>query len=253
MPESNINQSEMVSAKSGSALERSLLRSTAAFALIVFGAAMGFVSFELVSNRFGNTDTLGLFLFGLAGCIFVTGVSLFFLRLPHAILVGIIAAPLSVVLLFVLFWLTLFTTVFQNRDHQSFAANGASQIQPARQMDEVFDECHHYITYSKDSPVFNSVAYFGDRYELTMQVPVNIKSKTSGSVTGEPKFYLNEIESITVFPSGGVSTSYSRDLHFGSAEWQKVFESKGDFSTIGFDIKPTGVANFQKHVDASRP
>ncbi|MEM9413819.1 MAG: hypothetical protein AAGA30_22110 [Planctomycetota bacterium] len=224
-------------------------RITVSIALIVLGLAL----LALVSNQFGNTDAIGLFLFGLAGCVFVTGVANLFLRLHYAVLVGVVAAPLLVALLFVLYWVALFATAFQNRDHQDFAANGVSQVQPAWQMENLYDDCRHYITYGQDGPLFNSVAYFGDRYQLTMQVPVEIQCKTSGSIIGEPRFYLNEISAITISPSGQVGASFSRNLDFSSPEWQKVYEASGDFSKIGFNIKPTTVPNFRKYVDASRP
>src|SRR6185295_19618749 len=61
---------------------------------------------------------------------------------------------------------------YKVRGHQEFAANGVSQIKPAREMDQLYADCRHFITYGpNDVALFNSVAYFGDRYELTMQVP----------------------------------------------------------------------------------
>lgn len=257
MPESNVTQSHQVPAKSGSVTQhvsRNYLRVAVSVALIVLGAAIGLVSLALVSNQFGNTDKIGLLLFGLAGWVFATGVGHLFFRLPYAVLVGAVIAPLLVALLFVLFWIALFATAFQNRDHEDFATNGVSMVQPAMQMEELYDDCRHYITYGQNRvALFNSVAYFGDRYKLTMQVPVEIRSKTSGSTIGEPSFYLNEISTITVSPSGQVEATISRNLDFGNSEWAKVYKSNGDFSKLGFIIKPTGVPNFQNYADASRP
>jgi hypothetical protein len=142
-----------------------------------------------------------------------------------------------------------------NRGHQEFAVNGLDQIEPAAQMDQTFDDCRHYIVYSGPDSVstWNSSAYFGGRYALTMQVPVKIKSATSGKVIGEPRFYLNEVRSVAVHPNGVVSTSFARDLKFGPTRWKKVFEANGDFAVIGFQVK-TGppVKNFAAFARASR-
>lgn len=223
-------------------------------AMTAFGILVGVLSLALVSNRFGNTDVFGIVFFGVAGWILVAGISLFFIRFRYAAAIGLAAAPLAIVLLFILYWSLLFVTVFQNRGHRDFAANGVAQIQPAKQMDERYDDCRHYITYGQDNvPLLNTVAYFGDRYELTMQVPVKIHSKESGETIGEPKFYLNQISNVSVSPSGQVTASFSGGLEFGPNEWKQVYESNGDFSKIGFNINSAGVPNFKKYTDASRP
>lgn len=140
------------------------------------------------------------------------------------------------------------------RGHQEFAKNGIAQIQPAAEMDKLFEDCRHYIVYSGSESVstWNATAYFGGRYELTMQVPVEIKSESHGSVIGEPKFYLNEVESVSVSPSGQIGATYSASIHFDYEQWQKVVSSGGDFSEIGFTVKPTAVPDFPKFANAGR-
>lgn len=257
MFQSNTNQISAGSSKDasmkkniGDAKQRSWLSVT----LMIFGIGLGISSLALVSNQFGNTDTLGLLLFGLAAWVLVTGIGHSFMRLPYAALVGLFAAPVFVVLLFVLYWVALFSTAFQNRDHQDFAAKGVSQVPTATQMEELYVDCRHYITYRSDGvPLFNSVAYFGDRYQLTMQVPVRIDSATSGATTGEPKYYLSEIRNVTVLPSGQVSASFSDGVEFGADDWKRVYESQGDYSKIGFKVDPTPVPNFRSYQNASQP
>ncbi len=70
---------------------------------------------------------------------------------------------------------------------------------------------------------------------------------------GEPKFYLLEVKSVSISPSGQVGASFSKDFKFDTAQWKKVYESGGDFGSIGFSIKTDPVANFQKYADATRP
>ena len=119
-------------------------------------------------------------------------------------------------------------------------------------MEELYEDCRHFITYGQNRvPLFNSVAYFGDRYELTMQVPVKIDSEKTGATIGSPKFFLSQVSAVDISPSGQVTTSFDGGLNFERAEWQKVYQSNGDFSKIGFTIDPTAVPGFQKFADAS--
>ena len=229
-------------------------RTAVSVALILLGTFVGVVALALISNRFGNTAEVGLLLFAFAGWILVTGICHFFFRMQYAAIVGAIASPFLVGLLFVVFWASILTTAFQHRDHPRFAANGVSQIQPALQMNKLYDDCRHFITYGPSkAPLFNSVAYFGDRYELTMQVPVKILSDGTGKMTGEPQFYLSEVSKVTVSPSGQIGAQFSGGLNFDSDKWKKVYGADGDLSKIGFNTNPTGVPNFKKYADASRP
>ena len=171
-----------------------------------------------------------------------------------------LAIPVVAVLAIPVVWAVLYFGVYLGygnykvRGHQEFAANGVSQIKPAMEIDQLFDDCRHFITYGpNDVPLFNSVAYFGDRYTLTMQVPVNITSESSGTMTGKPQFYLNEVSAVSVSPTGQIGASFSRGLNFGQTKWQTVYDAEGDFSTIGFIVKKTPVPSFDKYAAASRP
>lgn len=174
-----------------------------------------------------------------------------------AVLLAIPAvAVLTVPLLWLVFYLGIYIGYgnYEVWGHQEFAVNGVTQIEPAREMNEMFEDCRHFITYgANDAPIFTSVAYFGDRYELTMKVPVKIESASLGSVCGDPEFFLSEIESISVSASGRVSASFSRNLTFGMKEWRTVYDSNGDFSRIGFSINPTSVPNFSQYAASTRP
>ncbi|MDA7920905.1 hypothetical protein N9B73_04030 [Verrucomicrobiales bacterium] len=141
------------------------------------------------------------------------------------------------------------------RGHQEFAKNGIAQIQPAAEMETLFDECRHFIIYTGSESVstWNATAYFDGRYQLTMQVPVEIESARLGTMIGEPRFFLNEVDVVSLRDSGQVSVSYSRSFNFDVDEWQKVFSSGGDFSSIGFTLKTTAVPHFKKIVNADRP
>lgn len=141
---------------------------------------------------------------------------------------------------------------WKNWGHQDFARHGVSQIQPAAEMDELFDDCRHYVVYTGRSSVstWNATAFFGERYVLTMQVPIEISSSTRGHTIGDPKFYLNEVSVVT---DGGYGARFSGDFKFGPSEWKRIYESNGDFETVGFTLDPTPVPNFQSYSDALRP
>lgn len=143
---------------------------------------------------------------------------------------------------------------YKVRGHYEFAANGSSQIKPAKEMATLFARCRHFISYGPNEvPLFNSVASFGNRYVLTMQVEVEIQSRSSGTMVGRPRFQLLEVDDVTLLPSGQVQASFSRDLNFGDTEWQQVYASGGDLTTIGFDVDTTAVANIRQLVDTHRP
>lgn len=141
------------------------------------------------------------------------------------------------------------------RGHQDFAKHGVSQIQAAAEMASLFEDCRHYIVYTGKDGVstWNSTAFFGGRYTLTMQVPVAIESSNSGHTTGDPMFLLLEVSAVDISPSGQVGASFARQLEFGPDEWKTVVDSKGDFSKIGFPIesKPP-LKDFDRYAKASR-
>ncbi len=158
-----------------------------------------------------------------------------------AVLLAIaVAVPLALAGIWVVFFDSYLGFEYhRTRGHQEFAKNGVAQIEPAAQMDRLFDECRHYITYGRpnNASIWNSVAYFGSRYELTMQVPVAIASSNIGKKTGNPRFYLVEIREVTVSAKGQVEATFGESLEFGLAEWNKVVDANGDFGAIGFQFK----------------
>jgi hypothetical protein len=182
-------------------------------------------------------------------------------RNPLSTALGVIRASL---LLVVIAWMVFYFGVYlgpgivKNWGHQQFAANGVAQIEPALQMDRLYKDCRRYITYRGDRghsvSTWNSVAYFGGRYVLRMQVPVAIESSTKGHMIGEPKFHLSEVSSVEVTPTGqfGVGARFSRNFNFGLAEWETVVKAHGDFAAIGFMINTSPVKGFDAYAKASR-
>ena len=78
--------------------------------MIVCGIAVGFAGLALVSNQFGNTDTYGLPVVALGGYLLGTGICHLFTSLRYAALIGLVAGPFSLALLFLAYWIGLFAT-----------------------------------------------------------------------------------------------------------------------------------------------
>lgn len=213
------------------------------------------VQLEIQNPRTIHEDNIAWCVLAASTALIAAGVSLTFVRPFIVFVVALIAPVIAFALSSLAVWSIMLGYAFlQHRGHQEFAANVIARIEPARQMDRIFADCRHYLTYGENGvPLSNSVAYFGGRYELTMRVPVEIAPDSSGAMIGKPRFYLNELSTVTISPSGQIGASFSRSVEFGSAEWQKVYEADGDFSAIGFNLNPVPVADFQKYTAASRP
>ena len=97
-----------------------------------------------------------------------------------------------------------------------------------------------------------SEAWFGDRYHLTMRVPVELdrNDKTITSLRGEPTFILQELEALANNASAGgrVDPVWRREHRFDLAAWNKLVAAGGDFSAIGIEIDPTPVIDAAKYV-----
>jgi len=93
---------------------------------------------------------------------------------------------------------------------------------------------HRYFT-TTDEPGFDVEVDLYERYELTMQLPVQFDSERRKVIGyGEPKFYLKEATR-----QKGRETSYnpSGERRFGSVEWRTLVEHGCDFAAIGYEIR----------------
>ncbi len=134
--------------------------------------------------------------------------------------------------------------------------SGAKTIPYAVELEELYGDADHFIThfgFGRMPLQWNTEVFFGDRYILTMQVDVEVDyAKRRVVPVGKPVFYLTEVDTVSHTEFGNVVESYSNSYTFGLEEWEKVFASKGDFSTIGISINSTPVAGFHEVVRAAR-
>jgi hypothetical protein len=115
---------------------------------------------------------------------------------------------------------------------------------------QVFPSTDHFFsTYEfngKDSVLrktFVTEAYFGGRYQLTMQADVELdrNDKVITRLRSQPTFVLRELESVEM-PDGFYHRDvprWRREDRFDLEAWNKVVAADGDFSVIGITIDTT--------------
>jgi hypothetical protein len=146
-------------------------------------------------------------------------------------------------------------------NHPNYIAtirSGATAVPIAVEMERTFPATDHFIEYfarGHGPRRWNTQSYFGERYELTMQVDVeiNFDALRITGIVGEPKFYLKKADRVEVLPDGRAVVSYRGDQPvFGAGDWAKVYKAGGDFSVIGITIDRTPVKDFDKYVNHLR-
>jgi hypothetical protein len=97
-----------------------------------------------------------------------------------------------------------------------------------------------YLSFAgADFPSLSVTTTLYDRYEFNMRVPVTYSDDNMTIVGyGSPICHLLEIESVDRRGDelGGTSGG-DLQKHFGEKEWKALLEAKGDFSTLGYELK----------------
>jgi hypothetical protein len=77
------------------------------------------------------------------------------------------------------------------------------------------------------------IAYPFSRYQLTLEVKVDLNGAGKIEACRKPKFIVREITQVIV-SRGKVEPSYKANasVDFEESEWKKIYESKGDLSII---------------------
>jgi hypothetical protein len=144
-------------------------------------------------------------------------------------------------------------------DYVATVRSAKAVLPIAVEMEELFPVADHFITHYgfNDGPrVWNTEVFFGGRYTLTMQVDVEIDYSANKitKVGGEPKFSLTETRKVDILPDGRAQSWYNgqNQRRFGPAEWEKVYQTKGDFSALDVTINHDPVPNFEEDVSQAR-
>ena len=123
------------------------------------------------------------------------------------------------------------------KDYRTAVRSGRSLIAPALEMEKQFPKTEHMlIMYGGTGSTqheWQTVAFFGGRYELTMTVNVILSSdgKKILKVDGEPKFYLSVCQKI-LDDGGGATYIGSRDQQFGLQKWNEFRDSGFALNTL---------------------
>jgi hypothetical protein len=131
-------------------------------------------------------------------------------------------------------------------------ASGASVVPYAVEMEERFDHTDHFIVEfdpSRDGQSsWQSISYFGERYRLTMEVPVQIDASRKQIIScGIPNFVLNEVVEIKM---PNVEARYARQWTFGVDEWTRFKAIDDDWASIGIELRFEPVEHFDEYVAA---
>jgi hypothetical protein len=134
------------------------------------------------------------------------------------------------------------------------ASSGATSVPYAVEMERQFDRTDHFIGSFKAGTSgdfdWQSISYFGGRYELVMEAPVKIDGTRRQVLScGIPKFWLHEVSSID--PSNHAAW-FSKQWEFGPEEWEKLLDSGMDWKSIGIELRDDEVAGFEGYVNAWR-
>lgn len=131
--------------------------------------------------------------------------------------------------------------------------SAAAALPIAVEIEEMYGSCDHFITHygmnASGTNTWNTEVFFGNRYSLTMQVPVMIDyGANKVKVAGDPIFYMHEYTKID--PTGGASVG--ENYEFSGNDWRKVVKANGNYSVLGMTLNPKPVDNFDKLVEATR-
>ena len=113
-------------------------------------------------------------------------------------------------------------------------------------MNAQYEEVDNFIVnfgFGEQPQQWQTVAFIGGRFELTLVVPVTVDySKRTLTQAGAPKFHLCAAQSIRMLDGDQPETTYDAKLgrEFGIEEWNKFVHS-------GFDLTSFGIPKSEVH------
>jgi len=142
-------------------------------------------------------------------------------------------------------------------DYETIHRSARTELPWAVEMEQLFGSADHFITHfgfpNKDTNTWHTCAYFGGRYEVSMDVQVKVDYANKRIVlAGEPRFQIIEKTYVELRDGGQVASGVGNQMEFGIDEWEKVVAAKGDFSVIGFPLNPEPTPDFDVFLRARR-
>lgn len=144
-------------------------------------------------------------------------------------------------------------------DYKKTVLSAASVLPEAVQIENLYGDADHFIThYAKEfsgaTRQWNSEAYFGGRYSITMQVNVLVDYKNNriSQVVDSPTFVLIEYYQVDHLQDGRLVAHSRGGKIFTLDEWKKFHASGGDFSALGLKKDSNPTEGFDDYVAAFR-
>ncbi len=120
--------------------------------------------------------------------------------------------------------------------YRSAIGSGRVKLSAALEMEQQFPKTEHILIMyggtGSEQHEWQTVSYFGGRYELTMTVNVILSAdgKTIARVAGEPKFFLSVCGEVTA--DGGATYLGARYQTFGIDKWNEFRDSEFDLNFL---------------------
>lgn len=144
--------------------------------------------------------------------------------------------------------------------HDQVVRHGIETLILPKEMESLFGATNvdHFISSfgSKiHTPMWNSVAYFAGRYELTLQIPILIdyeKCRLIGA-TNSAMVQINEVTKVELSKSGIAGATTKGQWRLNENEWKWLVKNKGDWSVVKVPILTNApVKGFDEYVRQGR-
>lgn len=127
-------------------------------------------------------------------------------------------------------------------DYRAAHLSAKQSLPIAVQMEELFGDADHFISHfgfsGEKTNTWSTQVFFDGRYKLTMQVEIVIDyAKNTFVVSDDYKFYLIEVKQLTEHDGKVNGAKLGENYRFSAEDWAKVYESEGDFSVIGIQLR----------------
>lgn len=130
--------------------------------------------------------------------------------------------------------------------------SGRAQLVSATEMEKQFENTEHMIImYGQVGSLeheWQTVSFFGGRYELTMSVRVglNTKGDSISVIEAEPTFLLTVCREIR---DGGADYHSSRQHSFGLAKWKEFKQSGYDMRILDPKFDKSELPGFDEYAE----
>jgi hypothetical protein len=144
--------------------------------------------------------------------------------------------------------------------HDKVVRQGKEALIFPKEVDSLFGATNvdHFISNfgsSNQAPIWNSVAYFAGRYELTLQVPIAIdynECRLNGAINSA-MVQINEVTQVEISKSGIAGATIKGQWRLNENEWKWLVENKCDWRVVRVPILTNApVKGFDEYVRQGR-